>query len=865
MNNNKLSKEINNNSSSDLNIDYSSDSENKLSDLQVNTSSSNNNSVNNISKIKLMTSSDDSSQLSNKDNLNKEKSPSNNISNLKFINSSGSYLQLSSESNNFLNKNSLIVQLFDKEITTGSKDELQRLDSNDWEPKAGSRQACGVPALDETNSIQSLDDIIHETLSDKLNDDTDDISYIITKNSSTSTEDIDDMEKDHMLSGTPPSCLDPAFGAQPLGPSLWSPQGLASPSFRALEKNIVKSPTIILLDTSDENNIKSINISNDIISDTNTKSSDSLINNVDKSSSNISNVSSISPIIQKTNMKSVGTNTEDLIMTLKIPFDSSKIIEAHNINIQGIINSQKNLTYPNQNFEIEKRNELEELKKNIIKRNEKKMQKIFEVLLDKHNTELEDEIFKTSMNIKLQDSATAGALATGLSAFQAKGQHRLASASPAFGAQPLEKISKKKSHIIRKSKISATESKGSKDLESDKSDSDKSDPFVMKYKFVDKTDITPKLNKHGKLILPEIHNLNSEEKRIFRDNRKKEILRQTKDNNKRQIINDINSDIDTSENSKKNNNSDNKNISEKEKQDAYDNRKKIRREKFLQHKKKKNIINIFFDMVYIISMKKDQGKIKPLLEEFKKNNVKYLISDGINAKNYRYLKYMNRWLYQKGDKDIKLNKQLFDYDIYIRKNPDLLKGQITNKTRAWTHWIRSGKKENRLLFEKTNIQNVYQLGCLLAHNKVIIDAIKKDYKKILILEDDIYLHKNFFDNFKKSMNKIPIHWDLLYFGAIQKKWNNINVNVDNNYYSANDTYGAFAYGLDKSVFNIIKNISLELVDPIDKCLQSIQKNSYVIYPNLIITNLEKSKIHRSRDITIYSKSFKWKLENYNIK
>ena len=43
MNNNKLSKEISHtNSSSDLNIDYSSDSDNKLSDLQADTNLSNN-------------------------------------------------------------------------------------------------------------------------------------------------------------------------------------------------------------------------------------------------------------------------------------------------------------------------------------------------------------------------------------------------------------------------------------------------------------------------------------------------------------------------------------------------------------------------------------------------------------------------------------------------------------------------------------------------------------------------------------------------------------------------------------------------------------------------------------------------------
>ena len=37
-----------------------------------------------------------------------------------------------------------------------------------------------------------------------------------------------------------------------------------------------------------------------------------------------------------------------------------------------------------------------------------------------------------------------------------------------------------------------------------------------------------------------------------------------------------------------------------------------------------------------------------------------------------------------------------------------------------------------------------------------------------------------------------------------------------------------------------------------------------VFQNLIISNLDRSKIHRSRDINFYSKVFKWDLDNFDI-
>jgi len=262
-------------------------------------------------------------------------------------------------------------------------------------------------------------------------------------------------------------------------------------------------------------------------------------------------------------------------------------------------------------------------------------------------------------------------------------------------------------------------------------------------------------------------------------------------------------------------------------------------------------------------MIEDKEKLERITMKLKKLKIKFTVINGINImNNNNYLKYLNRWEYQQELNNNKMSRLIFDHDIYMRKNPDL-SGILKNKIKAWAHWNQTGKNEGRKLFEKTKIKNIGQLGCLMAHLNVINDATAKNYKKILVLEDDIYFHNDFNSKFNEYFNNIPNNWHLIYFGGIQKKWDNINVRY--NYYNSKETEGAFAYALKDNLFGVIKTICLELVYSYDECLREIQKISnkcYTIYPNLVITDLENSRIHRSRDMKKYGKYFKWELSKY---
>lgn len=57
------------------------------------------------------------------------------------------------------------------------------------------------------------------------------------------------------------------------------------------------------------------------------------------------------------------------------------------------------------------------------------------------------------------------------------------------------------------------------------------------------------------------------------------------------------------------------------------------------------------------------------------------------------------------------------------------------------------------------------LGCRLSHLNIYKEAVCKKYSKILVLEDDVLLKKNFRKNFSKLLEYTNEDWDMIYFGG----------------------------------------------------------------------------------------------------
>jgi len=81
--------------------------------------------------------------------------------------------------------------------------------------------------------------------------------------------------------------------------------------------------------------------------------------------------------------------------------------------------------------------------------------------------------------------------------------------------------------------------------------------------------------------------------------------------------------------------------------------------------------------------------------------------------------------------------------------------------------LKLSKKELNKYVSKT-CQNICPngiIGCGVSHMKIYEDAIKNNYKNILVLEDDVYFSDELYEELNKAMLELPKDYDILYLGC----------------------------------------------------------------------------------------------------
>ncbi len=208
----------------------------------------------------------------------------------------------------------------------------------------------------------------------------------------------------------------------------------------------------------------------------------------------------------------------------------------------------------------------------------------------------------------------------------------------------------------------------------------------------------------------------------------------------------------------------------------------------------------------------------------------------------------------------KVNKSLLYFDInYERFNA--IDGQtMKNEFNAifkkkWSNW-------EKKYTDKFKMKRIGEYGCLLSHREIIKDAKKQNYKKILIFEDDILVHKNIKELVTQYKTIFNQKWKLCYLGATQHGWGGIRFN--RNYYNANSTDGAFAYGIDQSIYDEILNLIANPKFPIDAYYRYFQNKYFcpVIFENLFIADVSESDLRGKRNLNQLAKKVRWNVEKY---
>lgn len=134
------------------------------------------------------------------------------------------------------------------------------------------------------------------------------------------------------------------------------------------------------------------------------------------------------------------------------------------------------------------------------------------------------------------------------------------------------------------------------------------------------------------------------------------------------------------------------------------------------------------------------------------------------------------------------------------------------------------------------------IGLLKTTEKIIKDAIKNEYKKILIFEDDIIFDPNADFYIKMGLDVLPENFDLVFLGV---KHNRIPEKFKPELVKVKDGYCCHAYGINSTIFEEYLEKLKECKKPIDHYTNEIimnNKNSYAIRPSMVYQNTDYSNI-----------------------
>lgn len=148
------------------------------------------------------------------------------------------------------------------------------------------------------------------------------------------------------------------------------------------------------------------------------------------------------------------------------------------------------------------------------------------------------------------------------------------------------------------------------------------------------------------------------------------------------------------------------------------------------------------------------------------------------------------------------------------------------------------------------IPNKNLLGCALSHIGIMEDALYNNYKRILVLEDDVILHKEINNKLSSMFYTDSLQWDLLYFGFIpltdDRKYYSYaeidNLKVSNNVTKTKNFWGMFGYGISENLMKHMTTIYKNSLNiEIDRYIvENIQQNDdficYGLLPQLVASD-----------------------------
>lgn len=250
-------------------------------------------------------------------------------------------------------------------------------------------------------------------------------------------------------------------------------------------------------------------------------------------------------------------------------------------------------------------------------------------------------------------------------------------------------------------------------------------------------------------------------------------------------------------------------------------------------------LNSYFDHIYLVNLDKSKKERLTVL--------KHLREIGVKAQ---------RWNATNGYKGIPLAQ----FEQYKSR-------QLGTLTRF------SAFNELEVKRGKGFIESAGAFGYIHTYLSILRDAKSKNYKRFLIIEDDIILCNDFDKAFEKFISGIDDDWKVLQLGASQYGWNSFNENdaerVGHYYPRRLDTCGSFAIAFSHDIIDELIELESAFEAPFDhlpmgELYEKYIGKCFVCYPNIVMPDVTDSNIRGGRDQFLHGEKMKWQVDKFNF-
>ena len=183
----------------------------------------------------------------------------------------------------------------------------------------------------------------------------------------------------------------------------------------------------------------------------------------------------------------------------------------------------------------------------------------------------------------------------------------------------------------------------------------------------------------------------------------------------------------------------------------------------------------------------------------------------------------------------------------------------------------------------SRLSSINEYAYILSQKKIIeLWAKNREWKNILICDDDILFHRNFHSLFNNLISRIPSDWKILYLGESRNNWSGNKEPDLGGFYqpSANRIIeGSFAVAYSREVLESLLGIIEQSIKnnliPFDNGIlnelvsENINK-TFIAYPNLMIADINPKtslmgRPYNGMNMVRIAPKYKWKLSDYWIK